>query len=102
MHLGEVLPVQAQPVEEHKSIAAHTRRVAHKDGAADTGEALPFFDETKVPIQTIVLMHADAKDLKSDECEIIGEKVTYRLPQRPRRHGVLKYHPPPHQVKETK
>lgn len=29
MHLGEVLPVPAQPVEEHKSIAAHTRRVAH-------------------------------------------------------------------------
>jgi transposase len=75
MHLGEVLPVPAQPVEENKNIAAHTRRVAQKDGA-DTGEALPFFDESKVPIQTIVLVHADAKDLKSHECEIIGEKVT--------------------------
>src|SRR5258708_14265354 len=102
MHLGEVLPVQAQPVEEHKSIAAHTRRVAHKDGAADTGEALPFFDETKVPIQTIVLMHADAKDLKSDECEIIGEKVTYRLAQRPGSYVILKDHRPFIQLKEQK
>jgi hypothetical protein len=32
MHLGEVLPVPAQPVAEHKSIAAHTQRVAQKDG----------------------------------------------------------------------
>src|SRR5450631_284481 len=37
MHLGEVFPVPVQPVEENKNIAAHTRRVAQKDGA-DTGE----------------------------------------------------------------
>jgi transposase len=101
MHLGEVLPVPAPPVEEHKTIAAHTRRVAHKDGA-DTGEALPFFDESKVPIQTVVLMHADVKDLRSDECEIIGEKVTYRLAQRPGSYVILKYHRPVIKIKNTK
>jgi transposase len=101
MHLGEVLPVPAQPVQEHKNIPAHTRRVAQKD-AADTGEALPFFDESKVPIQTIVLVHADAKDLKSDECEIIGEKVTYRLAQRPGSYVILKYHRPVIKRKDTK
>jgi hypothetical protein len=101
MHLGEVLPVPAQPIQEHKNIPAHTRRVAQKD-AADTGEALPFFDESKVPIQTIVLVHADAKDLKSDECEIIGEKVTYRLAQRPGSYVILKYHRPVIKRKDTK
>jgi transposase len=101
MHLGEVFPVPALTVEEHKSIAAHTRRVTQKDGA-DTGEALPFFDESKVPIQTIVLVHADAKDLKSDECEVIGEKVTYRLAQRPGSYVILKYRRPVIKRKDTK
>ena len=76
------LPVPAQPVEKHKHIAAHTRRVTPKDGA-DTGESLPFFDESKVPVQSIVLVHADVKDLQPDEFEVIGEKITYRLAQRP-------------------
>jgi transposase len=58
MHLGETFPVPAAPVEERKPIAAHTRRAAQHDGA-ESGEELPFFDESKVPVQTLTLVHAD-------------------------------------------
>ncbi len=93
LHLGEVLPVPSQPVEEHKRIPAHTRRVTQKDGA-ESSEELKFFDESKVPVQTIVLMHADLKGLASDQYEVIGEKVTYRIAQHPGSYQVLKYRRP--------
>jgi transposase len=90
MHLGEVFPAPALPVEQHKSIPAHTRRVAQHDGA-ESGEDLKFFDESKVPVQTITLVHADVKGLSPEQYEVIGEKVTYRIAQRPGAYHVLKY-----------
>lgn len=93
MHLGEVLPVPAQLLEKIKSIPAHTRRVAQTDGA-ESGEELKFFDESKVPVQTIVLVHADVQGLSPDQYEVIGEKVTYRIAQRPGSYQVLKYRRP--------
>lgn len=93
LHLGELFTVPAQPLEQRKAIAAHTRRVTTTDGA-DSGEELQFFDESKVPIQTIVLVHADVEGLSVDQYEVIGEKVTYRLAQRPGSYQVLKYRRP--------
>src|ERR1700719_782726 len=55
MHLGETFPVPTVAVDERKPIAAHTRRTAQHDGA-ESGEELPFFDESKVPVQTITLV----------------------------------------------
>ena len=78
---------------ERKPIAAHTRRTAQHEGA-QSGEELPFFDESKVPVQTITLVHADAKGLAPDQYEVIGEKVTYRIAQRPGAYHVLKYRRP--------
>jgi transposase len=82
MHLGETFPIPATPAEEHKRIAAHARRSARTDGA-ESGEDLKFFDESKVPVQTITLLHADLQGVPADQYEIIGEKVTYRIAQRP-------------------
>lgn len=93
MHLGEVFPVPAQPLEERKSIPAHTRRMAQQDGA-ESAEELQFFDESKVPVQTIVLVHADVEGLSPDQYEVIGEKVTYRIAQRPGSYQILKYRRP--------
>ena len=93
MHLGEVFPVPAQQPEKLKSIPAHNRRGAQKDGA-QSAEELQFFDESKVPVQTIVLVHADVEGLSPDQYEIIGEKVTYRLAQRPGSYQILKYRRP--------
>lgn len=94
LHLGEAFPAPADRPEERKRIAAHTRRVATQDGAAEAGEELPFFDESKVPVQTITLVHADLEGLPPDQYEVIGEKITYRLAQRPGAYHVIKYRRP--------
>jgi transposase len=100
MHLGEVFPVRSEPREKLKTIPAHTRRVAQKDGA-ESAEELKFFDESQVPVQTIVLVHADVEGLSPDQYEVIGEKVTYRLAQRPGSYQVLKYRRPVIKLKEA-
>lgn len=90
MHLGESFPVPAAAPEKLKPVAGHTRRVAKHDGA-ENGEELPFFDESKVPVQTMTLIPEDVKGLPADQYEVIGEKVTYRIAQRPGAYHVLKY-----------
>lgn len=100
MHLGEVLSIPTLTPENVKKIAAHTRRVAQKDGA-HSGEELKFFDESKLPVESIVLVHEDAKDLAAGEFELIGEKITYRLAQRPGSYVILKYHRPVMKRKDT-
>jgi transposase len=100
MHLGETFPVPTAPVEERKPIAAHTRRTAHHDGA-ESGEELPFFDESKVPVQTLTLVHADVEGLSPDQYEVIGEKVTYRIAQRPGAYHILKIRRPVIKIKSS-
>ena len=92
LHLGETFPVPEAPVEERKPIAAHSRRSAQRDGA-ENGEELPFFDESKVPVRTITLYPAEVQGLAQDQFRIIGEKVTYRIAQRPGAYEILKYPP---------
>ncbi len=92
MHLGQVvgeLPVPAQPVAAGNKVAAHTRRKPRSD--FDEGPGPGFFDETQVPVQTIVVPAAQAQGLTADQYEVIGEKVSHRLAQRPGSFVVLKY-----------
>lgn len=100
MHLGEVLSIPTPTPEKVKTVVAHTRRVAQKDGA-ESGEELKFFDESKLPVESIVLVHEDAQDLAPGEFELIGEKITYRLAQRPGSYVILKYHRPVMKRKDT-
>ncbi len=100
LHLGEVLPIPALAIEKLKRIPAHTRRVAQKDGA-ERGEDLPFFDESSVPLESIILVHEEVKELKSSEFERIGEKISYRLAQRPGSYVILKYLRPVMKRKDT-
>ena len=100
MHLGEVLPVPTSTPEKIKTIAAHTRRTMQKDGA-ESGEELKFFDQSKLPVESIVLLHEQARDLAPGEFELIGEKITYRLAQRPGSYVILKYHRPVMKRKDT-
>ena len=69
MHLGETFPAPAAPIEERKPIATHTRRNARHDGD-EIGEELTFFDESKVPVQTLKLVHADVQGLSPDQYEV--------------------------------
>ena len=100
MHLGETFPLPAAPVEERKPIVAHTRRSSQRD-LAESGEELPFFDESKVPVQTLTLVHADVQGLSPDQYEVIGEKVTYRIAQRPGAYHVLKIRRPVIKIKAS-
>jgi hypothetical protein len=83
--LGQVLAPPQQPVPaKERVVAAHTRRERQSDAATAVGEAesVPFFDEARVPVETIELPHPDAERLAVDQFEVIGQKVSYRLAQR--------------------
>jgi transposase len=90
MHLGEVLRPDPPPTEQRKTIPAHTRRVS-RDPVNEAAEAVPFFDESRVPVQTIHVSNPDVEGLSADQYEVIAEKVSYRLAQRPGSYVVLKY-----------
>jgi transposase len=99
MYLGQ-MPVPEVKSEKRKTIPAHTRRIATQDGA-DTGESLKFFDESRVPVRSILLDHPDTAGKSPDQYEVIGEKITYRLIQNPGSYEILKVHRPVVKIKET-
>lgn len=90
LHLGELVSTSPLTDPPHKMVAAHTRRVPTRDRDADA-ESLPFFDESRVPVETITLPVAEIEGLAADEFEVIGEKTSFRLAQRPGSYVVLKY-----------
>ena len=79
---GKYSPRPAVVPETRKAVPAHTRRVPKTD-LANTGEAVPFFDESRVPVETIMVMSTEMQQLKPEQFEVIGQKVSYRLAQRP-------------------
>jgi transposase len=72
-----------------RQIKSHTRR---RPGPSeeDTAAGGLRFDE-RVPVEVIELEDAATKAVPADELEVIGEKTTYRLAQRPGSYVVLKY-----------
>jgi transposase len=94
LNLGELIDQgQGAAPQKQRVIAAHTRSVAtSKPEAGD--ESLPFFDETRVPVETIELAAPQAAGLAPDEFEVISYKDSYRLAQRPGSYVVLKYRRP--------
>jgi transposase len=99
LHLGETLPVPA-PVEVKKSIAAHDRKAAKTD-FAESADAVPFFDESRVPVETILVTSMETKGLSPDAFDVIGEKVSYKLAQRPGSYVVIKYVRPVVKILQT-
>jgi hypothetical protein len=79
----------AAPPKE-RTIPAHKRRVAKRDAVGDS-ESVPFFDEARVPMETIELPNPAAQGLAPEQFEVIGQKVSFRLAQRPGSYVVLKY-----------
>lgn len=79
-------PVPAEPVPTET--ITYERRKKQRDNAVnDTGLR---FDDS-VPIKTIELPNPELDDLPADQQQLITEKVTYRLAQRPGSYVVLKY-----------
>lgn len=87
--LGELPVPETTPEAPGKGVAAHTRRARHSDCAADESEL--FFDQTKVPVETIELTPPETEGLTPDQYEVISHKVSFRLAQRPGSYVVLKY-----------
>ncbi|MES2356150.1 MAG: IS66 family transposase [Pseudomonadota bacterium] len=78
------------PSKKHR-VQSHDRQSKPRQCEDEATDASLFFDESKVPIETIILSNPDTADLAPEEYEIIGEKVSYRLAQRPGSYVVLKY-----------
>lgn len=88
--LAELLSVEKKAASaEVRAVAAHTRRVREDD--VGEAESVPFFDETRVPVETIPVPDPHAQGLAPDQYEVIAQKVTYRLAQRPGSYVMLKY-----------
>jgi transposase len=91
LSLAELAP-SAEPASSVKvrSVAGHTRRSPSREAAGDP-DSLPFFDEARVPVETIRVPNLQIEGLTAEQFEIIGEKTSYRLAQRPGSYMVLKY-----------
>jgi transposase len=79
-------PTQSPPLPEQA--IAYTRRAKVRD-AAQTDSGLRF--DATVPVETIEVLDPAIEAIPEGERERIGEKVTYRLAQRPGSYAVLKY-----------
>jgi transposase len=89
MSLGEGLGAPAKDSAAKRTVDAHQRRVSSKR-ADDDGESALFFDQ-RVPVETIPVPNPEMGGSEADAYEVIGEKVTHRLAQRPGSYVVLKY-----------
>lgn len=93
--LGEAFNVVPDDVELTKKtrIAAHEREPKNKNTNPIDGNdgAALFFDEPKVPVEVIAVANDEAEGLDPTNFEVIGEKVSYRLAQRPGSYVILKY-----------
>lgn len=94
-------PVQPadQPPPPTETVKAYQRRVRFT--AADLPDESELRFDSSVPVQEIVLTNPEVADLPPEAYEVIGEKVTYRLGQRPGAYVILKYRRPVIKRKDT-
>jgi transposase len=88
-----------RPPPPTETVNAYQRRV-RLTGADLPDESELRFDST-VPVQEIRLANPEVADLPPEAYDVIGEKVTYRLAQRPGAYVILKYTRPVIKCKET-
>jgi transposase len=78
-----------RPPPPTETVNAYQRRVCYP--AADLPDESGLRFDGSVPVQEIVLTNPQVADLPPDAYKVIGEKVTYRLAQRPGAYVILKY-----------
>jgi transposase len=93
------VPPADQPPPPTETVNAYQRRVRFT-GAEVADESELRFDES-VPVQEILLTNPEVQGLSPDAYEVISEKVTYRLAQRPSAYVILKYRRPVIKRKDT-
>jgi transposase len=97
----ESLTLPSLVTAEVATVSVKPAPASRKKSVSADGEELPFFDESKVPVQTITLMPALVEGLSEDQYVVIGEKVTYRVARRPGSYQVIKTVRPTVKVKAT-
>ena len=91
MFLGELPIPETAPTVLGTLIPAHTRQPRQTDLAKGAEDSSLFFDEKRVPVETIAVANPEVEGLAPHEYEVIGEKVSHRLAQRPGSYVILKY-----------
>ena len=92
-------PPAEQPPPPTETVKAYQRR--GRLTAADHPDESDLRFDSSVPIQEIVLANPEVAALPPEAYEVIGEKVTYRLAQRPGAYVLLKYIRPVIKHKDT-
>ena len=75
------------PSGKKTRVAGHERKRKQPGG----DESTLFFDENKVPVEVIAVPNNEIEGLDPEDYEVIGERVSHRLAQRPGSYVVLKY-----------
>jgi transposase len=87
------------PPPPTQTVKAYHRSLQREPQVTGAEAALRF--DASVPVEVIVLPNPETADLAESDYEVISEKVTYRLAQRPGAYVVLKYVRPVIKRKET-
>ena len=87
------------PPPPTETVKAYQRRLQFTGVALAEESELRF--DSSVPVQDILLANPEVADLPPDAYDVIGEKVTYRLAQRPGAYVILKYRRPVIKRKDT-
>lgn len=82
--------VPAPPLSGKRKVAGYERDTARRS-LDEADESSLFFDDKKVPVEVIHVPHPDIEGLDPDDYDVIGEKVSHRLAQRPGIYVILKY-----------
>lgn len=102
--LAGLLPSHPEPPDLPppltETVKAYQRRLRWNDAAVTADEHALRFDAS-VPMEVIRVPNPEAGRLTENAYEVIGEKVTYRLAQRPGAYVILKYVRPVIKRKET-
>lgn len=85
------LPEVAERAEEEKQNISYQRGKARKNALEGSPQDSGLRFDDSVPVEEIVLSAPELAGPDADDYEILGQKITYRLAQRPGSHVVLKY-----------
>lgn len=100
--LGSLLEEEAPPTPT-ETVKEYQRRVKPEKVSDSQEDESGLRFSSDVPVKTIPLKPEEVADLKEGEdYEVIGEKVTHRLAQRPASYVVLKYVRPVVKLKSSK
>ncbi|MCK5691151.1 IS66 family transposase, partial [Myxococcota bacterium] len=89
LYLGEQFK-KATVEEENRTVKEHKRK-KRRSRSRDSDDGNLFFDEEDVPVEEIEIVNPEVEGLSKEEYEVISQKISYRLAQRPGAYVILKY-----------